>query len=153
MALLDGKPKSGGNKQRENFMAGTHESGKAKPEPRTKGAMPDEGGEATTQITHHADGSHSAVHSDGENSEHPTSGHLAMHLHAKHSDGEAMHVHKHMDGVTSHHVGMDGEVQGPHEHGSTDEAAEHMKSMLGDDGGNGAVAETDGISHGMGNLY
>ena len=154
MAFLDGKQKSGGNMQREKFAKGA-----AEPEPKTKGApMKGSGeheGEPTTEITHHADGSHTAVHSDGETSEHPHMGHMAMHLHAKHSDGEAMHAHKHEAGVTTHHVGADGQVEGPHEHGSTDEAAEHMKQVLGEDGGNGSMEMSDGMSepHSMPALY
>jgi hypothetical protein len=147
MAMLDGKPKmkSGGNVQREKFASGG--GGKDRTDPKVKGPAPEKaGGEATTEITHHGDGTHTAVHSDGETSEHPSMGHLAMHMHAKHGDGEAMHVHKHESGVTTHHVGMDGAVEGPHDHGSTDEAAEHMKSMLGEDGGNGAMEMSDGMS-------
>jgi hypothetical protein len=154
--MLDGKANKymrGGNVQRESF-AKKAGGEKAEPEPKTKGTAK-EGGEATTEITHHADGSHTAHHSDGEVSEHPHMGHLAMHLHAKHGDGEAMHVHKHEAGVRTHHVGMDGVVEGPHEHGSVDEAGEHMKAMLGDDGGNGAMNMSDGIEpHGeMSTLY
>ncbi len=145
MALFDGKMKSGGNVQREKFR---EKAGKMESEPKAKGGPIAEGAggdEPTTTITHHADGSKTAAHSDGETSEHPNSGHLAMHMHSKHEDGEAMHVHKNMDGATTHHVGMDGQVQGPHQHGSTEEAADHMKSMLGDGGGaNGA--EENGMS-------
>ena len=149
MALFDGKSKnySGGNVQREAFNA---RAGKMEAEPKAKGgpvAESADGGEPTTQITHHADGSKTAVHSDGETSEHPHSGHLAMHLHAKHEDGEALHAHKHMDGVTTHHVGMDGQVQGPHEHASAEEAGEHMKSMLGDGGGANGAEENGMAEH------
>lgn len=147
MAMLDGVPKkhmSGGNVEREKF------NEKASSKPKDKGGdkkpksedAPE--GEPTTTITHHADGTHTAAHSDGETSDHPTSGHLAMALHAKHGDGEGMHVSKNMDGVTTHHVGMDGQVQGPDQHGSLDEAQQHMTQMLGEDGGNGAVEMTDG---------
>lgn len=52
-------------------------------------------------------------------------------LHAKHG-GKHMHVHAHEAGVTTHHIGEDGEVEGPHEHGSMEEAADHMKMVMGD---------------------
>lgn len=157
--MFDGKNTKhmrGGNMQREKFAESAGKpGGKDRTDPKVKGAE-GEGGEATTEITHHADGSHTAKHSDGETSEHPNMGHLAMHMHAKHSDGEAMHAHKHDEGgVTTHHVGMDGMVEGPNEHGSTEEAADHMKQTLGEDGGNGAMEMSDGASpaHGMTNLY
>lgn len=143
--MLDGKANkysSGGNSQREAF--GKKASEGSKPEPKMSAKADTGDGEATTTITHHADGSHTAVHSDGETSEHPSSGHLAMHMHAKHGHGEAMHVHKHEGGVTTHHVGMDGMVEGPSEHGSTAEAGDHMQAMLGEDGGNGALEEAGG---------
>ena len=157
MAMLDGRPKnfSGGNVQREAFKG---KASKMEAEPKAKGghiAEGADGGEPTTTITHHADGTHTSSGSDGETAEHPHMGHLAMHLHAKHSDGEAMHAHKHMDGVTTHHVGMDGQVQGPHEHGSTEEAADHMKSMLGDGGVANGPEENGMAEHPSGgmNLY
>lgn len=153
--MLDGKANkymSGGNVEREKFNEKASEP-KDKGEKKTK---PDEDpGEPTTTITHHADGSKTAVHSDGENSEHPDGGHLAMHMHSKHGDGEAMHVHKGMDGVTTHHVGLDGQVQGPDQHGSTDDAASHMQQMLGEDGGNGAIEQSGPPmgAHDMPTLY
>lgn len=161
---MAGKKMSGGNKQREAFGGGSGSSsgsgsggGKDKTDTKInapKGAGEGQGDEATTQITHHADGSHTAVHSDGETSEHPSFGHLAMHMHSKHAGGEGMHAHKHESGVTTHHAGMDGMVEGPHEHGSVDEAAEHMKSMMGEDGGNGSMEMSDGESDaGMPTLY
>ncbi len=139
---------SGGNVQRENFAKSANAGAK---EPRGGKAMPEEhkvegaSENGTTTITHHGDGSHSVDHADGEHSDHPTTGHMVTHLHGKHADGEAMHVHhhggnEHSEGkpVTTHHHGHDGMVEGPHHHGSMDEAAEHMKATIGDDGGNGA---------------
>ena len=143
--MLDGKANkymSGGNAERENFnKKASGGSKEEKREPKSKDNPTEESGEPTTTITHHADGSKTAVHSDGETSEHPSGGHLAMHMHAKHDDGEAGHIHAKMDGATTHHVGMDGQVQGPHDHGSVGEAADHMKQMLGEDGGNGAIEQ------------
>lgn len=163
MAMLDGKKNKymkGGNAQREKFANGGEKAGeKAKPEdgkvkgPVEEGDKPGDG-DASTTITHHADGSHTVQHHDGETSEHPTPGHMLMGLHAKHADGDGMHVHNHGEGVTTHHVGMDGMVEGPHEHGSSEEAAEHMKQVLGQDGGNGSMEMSDGMpEHGMPSLY
>jgi hypothetical protein len=163
--MLDGKGsmRRGGNVQREKFASGG--SGSEKPmggnkrgaegEEKVKG-KPSEGGESTTTITHHGDGSHAVDHADGEHSEHESTGHMLMHMHAKHHPGEpAHHAHQHDEGVTTHHVGMDGMVEGPHQHGSADEAGEHMKQVLGEDGGNGAVQMSDGMEeHGaMPQLY
>lgn len=157
MAMLDGKLKthtSGGNVERESFNKKASDKPKDKGDkPKPKGDMEPDGDEPTTTITHHADGSKTAMHSDGETSEHPDGGHLAMHMHAKHGDGEAGHIHANMDGATTHHVGMDGQVQGPDQHGSVGEAADHMKQMLGEDGGNAAVEQAGPPQRGVGNLY
>jgi hypothetical protein len=156
--------KSGGNAQRENFgaKASAEPMGKAKPEPKTEGGMGEmhEGGE--TKITHNGDGSHSVDHADGEHSDHPSTAHMVMHLHGKHAEGEAMHVHNHggmehgAEGkpVTTHHHGHDGMVEGPDHHDSMDAAAEHMKQTMGEDGGNGAALGGEaGISDQGNDLY
>ena len=155
MAMLDGKPKkhmSGGNVERENFMDKAMKPAEKKAAPKEPKGEPD-GDEPTTTITHHADGTHTAVHSDGQTDEKMPLGHHAMMMHSKHGDGEAGHIHAHMDGATTHHVGMDGQVQGPNDHASVGEAADHMKQMLGEDGGNGAVEQAGPPQHGVGNLY
>jgi len=59
-------------------------------------------------------------------------------LHAKHG-GKHMHVHAHEAGVTTHHIGEDGMVEGPHEHPDMAAAADHMHMMMGD--GMGQTAE------------
>lgn len=59
-------------------------------------------------------------------------------LHAKHG-GAHMHVHKHEAGVTTHHIGEDGVVEGPHEHAGMPEAAQHMQSVMGDHMGGGEM--------------
>lgn len=153
--MLDGKKTkytSGGNTQREAFMGkAMGGGGKDKGETKVKGPAPEKSGDgSTTTITHNGDGSHTVEHADGEHSEHPSMGHLAMHMHGKHEGGMAMHAAAHDSGVTTHHVGHDGMVEGPHEHGSADEAGEHMKSMLGEDGGNGAMEQSDGMEPGGG---
>lgn len=155
MAILDGKANKhgsthgssmrGGNVQREKFASESSSKSKGEDKPETKVKGPAEGEESSTTITHHADGTHTAEHSDGEKSEHPNLGHLAMHMHGKHEGGMAMHAHEHDGGVTTHHVGMDGMVEGPHDHASADEAGEHMKQVLGSDGGNGAMNMSDGM--------
>ena len=155
--MLDGKSKgsSGGNHQREAF--------KAKVSAMPKGGMngaemkvksPNEpkagdGSEGKTTITHHPDGSHSIEHHDGEKSEHPSMNHAATHLSSKHEGGMVHHAHQHEAGVTTHHAGMDGMVEGPHEHQNADEAGEHMKQVMGEDGGNGAVDAVPSMAHGM----
>ena len=93
------------------------------------------GGEAMgkTTIHHMSDGSHHIEHHDGEKSDHPSMGHAGMHMAAKHDGGEHGHIHAHPEGgAETHHVGMDGQVNGPEEHGSVGEAADHLSGMMGD---------------------
>jgi hypothetical protein len=146
--------KSGGNVQRENhmnkMMGGGKGSPDSKPQGNTPADSPDGEPEASGQTTieHHGDGTHTINHADGEKHENVSTGEMAMHLHSKHEVGPAMHVHNHggapmhehegMEGhhtVTTHHVGHDGTVEGPHHHEGMDAAAEHMKSAIGDGGG------------------
>lgn len=155
--FMDGKKKqSGGNVQREKFGYHAGGGGKAMPEDRkVKGDVgvgdspTDNGDGATTTITHHGDGTHSVEHADGEKTDHPTTGHMLMTMHAKHTGEPGGHIHAHGAGATTHHVGHDGMVEGPHEHGTTEEAADHMKAMLGEDGGNGAMEMSDGMQPSM----
>lgn len=115
------------------------------------------GGEAThehpspvhseTKIVHHEDGTHTLHHPDGTQTHHPTMGHAAMHLAAMHDGGEHGHIHAHPEGgATTHHVGMDGQVNGPDEHEGVGEAAEHLEGMMGD----GEMPEHDGMPEGSG---
>lgn len=150
MAFMDGTKKnkggsgggrSGGNVQREKFnsdvagMKGTSGLGDKK-------AMPEEPHEGDMQSTmiHHEDGTHSIKHADGESTgPHPTMGHAMMAMATKHEMGSHGHIHDGGDGsVTTHHVGMDGEVQGPHQHESMDAGMEHMKGCM-DGGGEGSM--------------
>lgn len=113
----------------------------------------DEGGDGHTHIEHHEPGKtpegapegtmHTIHHPDGEVSHHPNMGHAAMYLASKHDGGEHGHIHAHGAGATTHHVGIDGEVQGPHEHESEDEAFNHLKSSIGENAGM-EHAEPDG---------
>lgn len=149
MAFMDGKqksPMSGGNRERESFgkkvsSMSSSKMGGEKP----KSPMMGEGGGSKTSIEHHPDGSHTVTHHDGEVSEHPNHGHMAAHLHAKHAGGEVGNMHAHEGGATTHHVGPDGSVQGPMEHGSPQEGADHMASMMSD----GPENETSSVE-GMG---
>ena len=95
--------------------------------------MPHEGGGKQTTITHHPDGSHEIHHSDGETSKHPNAGHAAAHFHAKHDGGDVGNMHSDGGMVTTHHVGPDGEVNGPTEHASPEEGANHLAMMMNGD--------------------
>lgn len=72
-----------------------------------------EGGESTTTITHHADGSHSV---DGEH--HPDHLHMLAHLGHKVTGGDKHHI-VHHDGMAahSHSIGEDGQHE---DHGEED---------------------------------
>lgn len=156
MALMDGKKKdysSGGNTQRQKFNSEVSglSSKKAKPETKAHaGGLPPEDGEGSkTTITHHEDGSHSVMHHDGEETHHPSTGHMLMGMHAKHEMGGGGHMHAHggMEGaegsVTTHHVGMDGEVQGPHHHADEQSAGQHLADALGE--GSTAIHDDSGM--------
>ncbi len=58
-------------------------------------------------------------------------------MQAKHG-GTHMHVHQHDAGITTHHVGEDGEVQGPHEHPDLEALHAHMSQVMP---GHGAMAQ------------
>ena len=85
-----------------------------------------------SHIKHHEDGSHSVEHHDGEKSHHPTGGHMGVHMAAKHDGGEHGHIMPHGGGATTHHTDMGGETHGPDEHGSFEEAANHLNGAIGD---------------------
>lgn len=82
------------------------------------------GGEPTTTITHHADGTHTMVH-DGEESKHPDHMHMLAHLGHKVTGGDKHHI-AHHDGMSlsTHGIHESGEHEGPHEHNSAEEAKE-----------------------------
>lgn len=121
-----------GNYQRAAF----EKHVKGMPQPSHEGAPGMSGGSSEsgrTTIRHMSDGSHQVDHHDGEKSQHPNAGHMAMHMAAKHDGGEHGHIHaKPEGGADTHHVGMDGQVTGPEEHGSVPEAANHIEGMMGD---------------------
>lgn len=89
-------------------------------------------------------GEHSELHDNGDGSfktvkggaeeEHPDLGHALMGL-AGHHKPEGKHVHAHHDGASVHTHGIsEGMHDGPNEHGSTEEATEHMGNYLSDEG-------------------
>ncbi|HET9131075.1 MAG TPA: hypothetical protein VFO86_09020 [Terriglobia bacterium] len=89
-----------------------------------------------TRMKHNEDGSVHVEHADGEKSEHPTMAHAAMHLAAKHHGGEHGHIMPNAGGgATTHHVTMDGQVQGPMDHESEDEAYNHLRGSIGEGSG------------------
>ena len=58
-------------------------------------------------------------------------GHKLMTEAAAHPDG-GKHMHVHHDGAkfTTHHVGEDGEVQGPHDHENLESLKDHMAQFF-----------------------
>lgn len=60
--------------------------------------------------------------------EEPEHSSVHEHLSALHAEHGGKHMHVHHDGmsITSHHVGEDGEVQGPHNHENIEALKEHL---------------------------
>ncbi len=120
------------NQQRESF------KGKVADHMKTggasgAGATGGDGG-SETRIENHGDGTFTIHHSDGEKSgPHPSMARAAMELIGKHDGGEHGHIMPHPGGgATTHHVTMDGGVQGPTDHESEDEAYSSLKGNIGD---------------------
>lgn len=67
---------------------------------------------------------------------------VESHLKALHDSmgGKHMHVHQHEGGYTSHQVGDDGKVDGPHDHENMEALKEHMNRFLSEE-------EQDDASH------
>ena len=112
------------------------------------------GGGMKTIIEHHEDGKaphgapegtmHTVTHYDGEVSHHPNMAHAGMHMAAKHEVGEHGHIMPHPGGgATTHHVGMDGKTQGPHEHESEQDGYSHLQQNIGDGAGGGMMGEPE----------
>lgn len=116
--------KSSSNMPTPPHMPSPH-SGMEKPEHQA-------GSGSETKIVHHPDGSHEVHHSDGETSKHPSAGHMAAHIHAKHAGGGNVGNMQcdDMGKCTTNHVGPDGEVSGPTEHGVPQEGADHLANMM-----------------------
>jgi hypothetical protein len=132
----------------------------AKPALGAKPAGPGMGGGAPgnsaghTTLHDHGDGTFHTEGADGQREEHPHIGHALMHMAGAHSDG--IHHHAHHDGmggsITSHHHdGM--QVHGPHEHGSSDEAADHMKGVMDGQDEAGSEQMTETPNDGDNNLH
>lgn len=65
-------------------------------------------------------------------------------MHAKHGGHIGMIQHDGMGGpVTTHHIGPDGEVSGPNEHATTEEAAGHLAQCMSG-GMDNEASEPDG---------
>lgn len=59
-------------------------------------------------------------------------GGVPEHLQAMHQQMGGKHMHVHSDGFshTTHHVGEDGQVQGPHEHPDMEALKDHMSNFF-----------------------
>ena len=66
-------------------------------------------------------------------------GSVHEHLAAMHAESGGKHMHVHHDGMsfTTHHVGDDGEVQGPHDHQNLEELKAHMDQFFDEEGQEG----------------
>ncbi len=74
------------------------------------------------------------------------------HLSAMHSAMGGKHMHIHSDGSgmhTSHHVGEDGQVQGPHDHDNIESLKAHMDQFLNEEGAEGM----EPYGHGTGSMH
>jgi hypothetical protein len=94
---------------------------------------PVDSGEGNSTTLHdNGDGSYK-TEGGGESQEHPSIGHALIHIASKHG-GDGKHMHIHSDGMGSHttHHGEGGQVEGPHEHGDTEELKNHVGSVMGD---------------------
>lgn len=92
-------------------------------------AKPAEGGSDHSELHDHGDGTFHTV-KGGQQEEHPDMGHALMGL-AGHHKPEGKHVHAHHDGMSVHSHGISGGVHdGPNEHGSAEEATQHMGNYL-----------------------
>ena len=78
--------------------------------------------------------------------ESPHIGHQLMQQASESPEG-GKHMHVHHDGMkyTTHHVGEDGEVQGPHEHGNMEALKDHMAQFFDEE-----EHEGEGRSYGAG---
>lgn len=153
--FLKGGPRPGGKappKGASGFMSRSS-SMMSMPHMSQPPAMPSGDG-GKTEITHHPPGtmhpqtgepiSHSVKHSDGEETHHPSAGHMAAHLHAKHDGGEVGNMHSDGGKVTTHHVGPDGEVNGPEDHATPEEGANHLAMMMNGEDHGPDESEPDG---------
>lgn len=96
-------------------------------------------------IHDNGDGTFHSMSAEGERTEHPTAGHAAAHFLGKHGE-EGKHAVSSHDGFshTSHQVETGGEVQGPHDHESTESLGEHLRQFFDEEANEGGSP-----SHGM----
>jgi hypothetical protein len=73
---------------------------------------------------------------------------VPKHLQDLHAEMGGTHMHVHHDGMThtTHHIGEDGKVEGPHEHASTEALKEHVGKVMGEDEGAGSYNTHGGES-------
>ena len=80
----------------------------------------------------------------------PTGGEESMapggvpeHLKAMHAEMGGKHMHVHHDGImhTSHQIGEDGEVEGPHDHENIEELKSHLGKFFDEEEGEGKEGE------------
>jgi len=85
-----------------------------------------------SELHAHPDGVQFKTVKGGAEENHPDLGHALMAL-AGHHKPEGKHVHAHHDGISVHTHGIsDGQHDGPNEHGTPEEATDHMGSYLSD---------------------
>ena len=85
-----------------------------------------------SELHDHGDGTFHTV-KGGEEEQHPSLGHALMGM-AGHHAPDGKHVHAHHDGMSVHSHGHSGGMtDGPNEHGSGEEAGQHMGNYLSDE--------------------
>lgn len=124
---FDAAMKSMGGKMKPKSAKSPDEhKGSDKPEPKGKTEGEESGGGMSIDKS---EGGYKT--SDGQ--EHGHLGAALMHV-ANHHEPGGKHLHVHHDGmgITSHGIHESGKHDGPHEHGSPEEAGQHAASFLAD---------------------
>jgi hypothetical protein len=127
-----------------------------RPKPPAIGKAVGDASVSHTTLHDHGDGTFHLEHEDGSSTESPHIGHALMSMASKHSDGMHMHVHQHpTEGLKTHHVGDDGQVQGPHDHANIEALKDHLGKFFNEEEhegggygggeGYGSSAEDDGM--------
>ena len=100
---------------------------------RNQPAEDNSGGQSMT-LHDNGDGSYRSEASDGTSMDHPTLGHMLMHV-ANHHAPDSKHMHIEHDGMApkSHQVGEDGEPEGPHDHANMEALKQHMDQFLSEE--------------------
>lgn len=86
-------------------------------------------------IEDHGDGTFKSRMADGTETDHPDHLHMLAHIGHHVTGGDKHHV-AHHDGMSihSHGVHESGEHEGPNEHGSGEEAGQHLAQFMGGEG-------------------